>query len=403
MLFSFLHRIRRRRARERRAWQVERLESRQLPAVVVQLTSDEVAKLLERASEATTSEDAIIAVVDRGGHILGVRVEQKVLDALDDLANGGNGNGSIDVGSDEEKTLVFAIDGAVAKARTAAFFANGTADSRITPDDPSPSGTVTPTVGPLTSRTVRFISQSTITQREVQSNPNINDPDSTLRGPGFVAPIGIGGHFPPAIAHTPQVDLFGIEHTNRDSIVHPGADGIKGTADDIALAARFNIDPAFVPAGQKIDAPESYGFVSGRMVNAQSRGIATLPGGLPIYRGFEVIGGIGVFFPGTSDPDGAGPGQIGDATFEQGFVPGIKQSEKHRSNAPKVLEAEFMAFYAIGGGRFGGLGPSDLYSDPVTGGDFPIPFGRIDLVGITLQLIGPSPGVAGVRAVEAVG
>src|SRR5439155_26382232 len=97
MLFSFLHRIRRRRARDRRAWQVERLESRQLPAVVVQLTSVEVAKLLERASEATTSEDAIIAVVDRGGHILGVRVEQKVLDALDDLANGGNGNGSIDV------------------------------------------------------------------------------------------------------------------------------------------------------------------------------------------------------------------------------------------------------------------------------------------------------------------
>lgn len=116
----------------------------------------------------------------------------------------------------------FAIDGAIAKARTAALFANNEA--------------------PLTSRTVGFMSQSTITQREVESLPFDMDPNSIGRGPGYVAPVRSGGHFPPGVPNTPQVDLFAIEHTNRDSEVHPGADHIKGTADDIPLAERFNID-----------------------------------------------------------------------------------------------------------------------------------------------------------------
>jgi hypothetical protein len=40
-----------------------------------QLKAAEVKQLLDRASAATASDDAIIAVVDRGGRILGVRVE----------------------------------------------------------------------------------------------------------------------------------------------------------------------------------------------------------------------------------------------------------------------------------------------------------------------------------------
>jgi hypothetical protein len=93
-----------------------------------QLSQDEVATLLQRAALATPSNDAIIVIVDRNGTILGVRAEQDVLDNLTDPA-----------------VLSFAIDGAVSKARTAAFFANDTA--------------------PLTSRTVRNMSQSTILQR----------------------------------------------------------------------------------------------------------------------------------------------------------------------------------------------------------------------------------------------
>src|SRR6185295_4328459 len=144
---------------------------------------------------------------------------------------------------------------ALAKARTAAFFANNTA--------------------PLTSRTIRDISQTTMTEREINSNPNITDPNSPLRGPGFVAPINISGHFPPGVPFTPQVDLFGIEHTNRDSLQSGGIDYIKQPGDPL-LPNRFNIQSAFIPPGQNVFAPESYGFVSGIAPFNQARGIGTL-------------------------------------------------------------------------------------------------------------------------------
>jgi uncharacterized protein GlcG (DUF336 family) len=339
------------------------------------LTDGEVELLLARGAAASATEDAIIAIVDRNGRILGVRTEDDV------VANfAGDTNG-----------LVFAIDGAVAKARTAAFFANGEA--------------------PLTSRTIRNLSQSTITQREVESNPTVPnpaadnpfDPASPLArtfGPGFVAPIGVGGHFPQGIPHTPPVDLFGIEHQSRDSLVHPGLDGVKGSGDDIALASRFNVDPAFVPAGKELFAPESYGVESNLLPHAQARGIATLPGGIPIYKfvggRLELVGGIGVFFPG---PDGF-------ATFEQNFkhartLPdGRPQKNEQRLNAPKVLEAEWIAYAAVGGVRFL-VPPSGTFktgngSVGVLNGVAPVPgiglpFGRIDLVGITLEIFGPNP------------
>jgi uncharacterized protein GlcG (DUF336 family) len=248
----------------------------------------------------------------------------------------------------------------VAKARTAAFFANDTA--------------------PLTSRTIRFISQTTITQREVESNPNITDPSSPLRGPGFVAPIGLGGHFPPDILHTPVVDLFGIEHTNRDSLLHPGLDGIKGTADDIVLTTRFNIDPTFIPPGKTLFTPESYGYQSKILVTAQSRGIATLPGGIPLYKDGRLVGGIGVFFPG---PDGF-------ASFEQNFIPNIGQTSYQRTNAPRVLEAEWIAFAAAGGSSAAGAKIDAINGVPALAG-YDLPFGRIDLVGVTLEIFGPHP------------
>jgi uncharacterized protein GlcG (DUF336 family) len=347
-----------------------------------QLSALEVQERLALASAVTGSNDAIIAIVDRNGRILGVRVEQEVLDTF--------------AGRPDE--LVFAIDGAVAKARTAAFFANGDPENV---DEFSPNGTATP----LTSRLVRFISQSTITEREVGSNPNIPDLDSAERGPGFVAPVGLGGHFPPDVSHTPPVDLFRIEHTNRDSVTNAGANMIRegGGGDDFELrteiqdgreVGRFNLDPDFVPDGQGLFAPESYGVISGMLPSAQSRGIATLPGGIPLFRdtdgdqlGDKLIGGVGVFFP----------GQDGTALFEQGFVAGEGQSTAARTNAPKVLEAEFIAVVTAGGS----LGAERLGADgakpaALLGTDIDIPFGRIDLVGIQLEVIGPTPGIQGV-------
>ncbi|MCY2976070.1 MAG: heme-binding protein [Planctomycetota bacterium] len=330
------------------------------------ITTSDVTRLLDRAAMATSSNDAIIAIVDRSGRILGVRLEQDVLASYQ--------NRLVD--------RVFAIDGAVAKARTAAFFSNSEA--------------------PLTSRTIRFISQSTITQREVESNPNIPDANSTSRGPGFVAPIGLGGNFPPQVANTPLVDLFAIEHQSRDSSRLPGLDGIKGTVDDLGpdgtiggtddltLTQRFDVNSSFVPDAAQVfmeTFPESYGAQSGLLPMAQSRGIATLPGGVPLYKNGRLVGGIGVFFPGPN----------GYATFEQGFVHtsvrGSTQLESERVNAPKVLESEFIAFFAAGGtvvgpgatsvDRFEGLAPPR--------GPFGGVSGRIDLVGITLEIYGPNP------------
>ena len=321
------------------------------------ITAAEVEAILRRAAAASASSDAIIAIVDRNGRILGVRVESGVAPEI----------------TGDPAKLVFAVDGAVAKARTGGFFGNNQA--------------------PLTSRTVQFISQSTITQREVESNPNVTDPNSTLRGPGFVAPVNIGNHFPPGIAFTPQVDLFQIEHTNRDGTFHPGPDRIKGTADDIRQGQRFNFDPAFVPAGQELFPPDSYGFESGLLTGAQGRGIATLPGGIPLFKNGQVVGGIGVFFP----------GKTGFATEENsalGFT--------HDPTKPdQSLEAEWIAYAAAGGTVTSvtrGIEPlpvGDLNGVPLPAG-FGLPVGRIDLVGITLDIFGPG-GKDGIEVLKTVG
>ncbi len=268
-----------------------------------QLNTDDVNNLLERASAATANDSAIIAIVDRSGRILGVRVEAGV---------------SPDI-TDNVQNLVFAIDGAVAEARTGAFFGNDQA--------------------PLTSRTIEFISQSTITQQMIQSNPSITDPNSPLKGPGTVGPQGIGGNFPPGVANTPQVDLFAIEDTNRNTTMHPVYDANGNIIRYDTLPSEFNVSLANIPASivaanDEIVPQDSYGFVSGLEPLAMPRGIGTLPGGIPIYKnGFEV-GGIGVFFPGTT----------GFASEENSAL-----SDTYNPALPDLSEeAEFVAFAALG-------------------------------------------------------
>src|SRR4051794_23456865 len=67
-------------------------------AVDTNLTPAPGPVLLQRAAAATASNDAIIAVVDRGGNVLGVRAEAGVSPAI--------------TGNTEK--LVFAVDGALA-------------------------------------------------------------------------------------------------------------------------------------------------------------------------------------------------------------------------------------------------------------------------------------------------
>ncbi|MEI8320144.1 MAG: hypothetical protein WCH79_19595 [Planctomycetia bacterium] len=145
--------------------------------------------------------------------------------------------------------------------------------------------------------------------------------------------MGLGGTFPPGIINTPLVDLFGIEHTNRVSVLKPG----------VSAASPF--DPANFIIDRRSYAAQvagTYGAVgsqAGQPPQPIARGIATLPGGIAIYRADtnEVIGGIGVFFP----------GQDGTASFEQGFVATATQTRQNRLNAPKALEAELIALETL--------------------------------------------------------
>jgi uncharacterized protein GlcG (DUF336 family) len=305
-----------------------------------ELTTSDVSTLLDRAAAATANDSAIVAVVDRNGNILGVRVEGGVSPDI---------TGNI-------ATLTFAIDGAVAEARTGAMFSSNQA--------------------PITSRTVQYISQTTITQQEVESSPDVLDPNSPLRGPGFVAPIGIAGHFPPDIPNTPQVDLFDIEGTNRDSLIQPGPDGVKGDPGTITLPNRFNVPTQYLGVPQsQFTAPESYGYVSGLFPDAQSRGIGTLPGGIPLYKNGQLVGGIGVFFPGTT-----GYADAENSSLSANYDP---------SKPDLSLEAEYIAFAAAGGSSGAGFSIGTLGGVPPIPG-FDLPFGRIDLVGLTLPIYGPN-------------
>ena len=304
----------------------------------VTLAASDVGTLLRRAAAATASDDGIAAVVDRNGRILGVRVEAGVAPEV----------------QNDPRTLTFAVDGAVALSRTGTLFGNNEA--------------------PLTSRTIRNISQSTITQREVESSPDLADTNSVFSGPGFVAPVGAGGHFPPGIALTPSADLFEIEHTNRDGTLHP--DGNGGT---VALSQRFNLPAEYVPAGQSLFPQDSYGYRSGLLPTAQGRGIGTLNGGIPIYKNGVLVGGIGVFYPGTT----------GFATEEN-----PSESTTYDPSKPdRTLEAEYAAVAAVGGapgiglpvGTIAGIGlPPGIAGLPITPDKQ-----RIDLVGVTLDIVGP--------------
>jgi uncharacterized protein GlcG (DUF336 family) len=98
---------------------------------------------------------------------------------------------------------------------------------------------------PLSSRTVRFIS---------------------------------GVHFPPGILYTGNAALYGIENTNRGCII--GADYAEGKA---------------VPPARSLDGLSlGTGIVTGKADIFDSDSTAVNPGGVPLYKNGQVVGGIGV-------------------------------------------------------------------------------------------------------------
>ena len=99
-----------------------------------------------------------------------------------------------------------------------------------------------------------------------------------------------------------------------------------------------------------------------------------MPGGIPLYQYGTLVGGIGVFFPGTT-----GYADAENSSLDTNFNPALPDLS---------TEAEFIAVAAAGGSQQAGVVVGALGGVPALAG-FDIPFPRIDLGGITLDTIGP--------------
>ena len=308
------------------------------PAPDQLLTPSDVQALLQRAAAAADLNNAIIAVVDRNGTILGVRVESGVSPQI----------------TDNTTNLVFAIDGAVSLARTGAYFANDTAPltSRTgpadQPDDDHRSARWTPTpTSPIPTATPRSMARASSrrwgsrgTSRRASCSRR-RSTSTTSRAP-----------------------------TGTASATRPG----RGSTSR----------PSTSRLRRRTWSPRSRtGVVTGILPTAQSRGIATLPGGVPLYKKqpngtpSALVGGIGVFFPGTT---------------------GLR----HRGE----LDPQHAARCATSTSRISRTSPSTWRSWRPAGAsrpgcrstarstarrrcpNFTEPFGRIDLAGITLNIFG---------------
>lgn len=203
------------------------------------LTADDVSAVLTIAATALGNETLSAAVVDRTGNILGVYTR---------------------MGADERSP-----DIAVSLARTGAMFANDQ--------------------GPLSSRTVRFIS---------------------------------GIHFPPGVPNTGTAALYGVENINRGCRVDQQGDAVFNQAypRPKSIAGVFGQGAGTTPlpcepsdtrgcarGGPMLDDEghvlPSVGITTGK-ADVFDTGQDSLtnvpvnPGGIPIYRGGKVVGGVGV-------------------------------------------------------------------------------------------------------------
>ncbi len=203
------------------------------------LTSADVLAVLTTAASALDNRTMAAAVVDRTGSIVGVYARSDADERTPDIA--------------------------VSVARSAAMFSNDQA--------------------PLSSRTVRFIS---------------------------------GTHFPPGIRNTPNAALYGVENINRgcrvdvegDAVFNaplPRPRSIAGSIGDGAGTMPQSCEPAdtrgCARGGPMLDLDgetlASVGITTGK-ADLRDTGqdapaaVPVNPGGIPIYRGGKVIGGVGV-------------------------------------------------------------------------------------------------------------
>lgn len=130
----------------------------------------------------------------------------------------------------------------------------------------------------------------------------------TSRSIRFISDI----HFPPRIDNTGAAALFGIENTNRGCSFDAGLGDALFQAGQLVPRAR---SLAAALADQAGDAPlacESGGSRAGC-----TTGIATLPGGVPIFKNGRMAGGIGVFLRGENPPPDSEAAPEGDIVLRR--------------------------------------------------------------------------------------
>jgi len=224
------------------------------------LTATDVTNIMQQAARAL-NRDMAVAVTDRRGVVLGV-------------------------GTSGTFALNYAADCTLCPS------------TQITPDDPTKCGDCsTVNLALQLARTVSFFSadQTPLTSRSVR----------------FIS----GEHFPPGIKNTGAAALFGIENTNRgcsfDAGFSQGADFLvnkfvpRARNLDSTLLERSGGEALLCQNGVQ-SAPDSGLFVESPLAREGcTTGIATVPGGVPIYKNGRMAGGIGVALRGvrlTPDP-----------------------------------------------------------------------------------------------------
>ena len=179
---------------------------------------------------------------------------------------------------------------------------------------------------PLSSRTVRFIS---------------------------------GIHFPPGIADTPNAPLYGIENTNRGC----------------TLSTNFIPGQSAPPARSISGATTSLGIATGKADTNDSDPSAVNPGGVPLFRNGNLVGGIGIagvapdvaeyaaFAAATSNgfgPTPAAPGVV--------FIGGVALPFVNQTTRPSGIgTGSFTGSFVVGPSASPGTPPEGMLVAPVAG------------------------------------
>ncbi|HXG18545.1 MAG TPA: heme-binding protein [Methylomirabilota bacterium] len=214
------------------------------------LCRSEVRTVIENAAKALDLP-MVVAVADRVGNILAVfRKPNAPLTAPGNFLR----EKVFFQGQEQD-----AIEVAVSLARTAAFFSNNQA--------------------PLSSRTIRFIS---------------------------------GIHFPPGVLFTPNAALYGIENTNRGCDFNTTFNAGKLVPRAKSFHALVSTEDLPCNNGDRRGC--GLGVLTGKPDLFDSDSQAVNPGGIPLFKGNTVVGGIGVV--------GAFSGELAEfAAFVGAFCP----------------------------------------------------------------------------------